>query len=404
MNWKQHYDQRCVDAETALRHIKPGSRIVFGHCIGEPMALVDTMTQNKEWFTDVEIVHMVAMGKGEYTLPEMAGHFRHNSFFVGGCTRKAVSEGRADFTPCFFYEIPKVFRSEEFNIDVALIQVSPPDKYGYVNLGVSVDYTTAAIEQADMVIAQVNVNMPVTFGDSFVHVSKIDWFVEHMEPLVELPLPKITDVEKQIGENCASLIEDGATLQLGIVNNSRKAIHKGKSIVSFLMGTKRLYDFVDRNPSIEMHPVDYVNDPTVVMQNSKMVSINSCVQVDLMGQVASESVGLKQISAVGGQVDFVRGANMAKDGKSIIAITSTAAGGKLSKIVPFLAQGAAVTTSRNDVNYVVTEYGVAHLKGKTLRERARQLIGIAHPNFRPMLTEEWETRFKKEYCESQEVV
>ncbi len=348
-----------MSAMTALKHIKTHSRVVFGHCIGEPMALVDTMVENKQWFKDVEIVHMVAMGKGEYTLPAMAGHFRHNSFFVGGCTRQAVSEGRADFTPCFFYELPSLFRSEDFHIDVAMVQVTPPDEYGYVNLGVSVDYTVAAIEQADLVIAQVNDQMPTTFGSSFVHVSDIDCFVKKSEPLVELPLPTITKVEREIGRNCANLIEDGATLQLGIgsipdavllflkdkkdlgvhsemlsdgvvglieegiVNNKQKTIHKGKTIVSFLMGTKRLYDFVDKNPSIEMHPVDYVNDPTVIMKNHKMVSINSCVQVDLMGQVASESVGLKQISAVGGQVDFIRGANMG-GGKSIIAIPSTA--------------------------------------------------------------------------------
>ncbi|MDD5017803.1 MAG: acetyl-CoA hydrolase/transferase C-terminal domain-containing protein [Eubacteriales bacterium] len=433
MDWKSYYQKRCVDAGTALKNIKSNSRIVFGHCIGEPMALVNTLVANKDWFSDIEIVHMVAMGKGEYTKPEMTGHFRHNSVFVGTCTRDAVKDGRADFTPCFFSELPALFRSDGFKIDVAMVQVAPPDEFGYVNLGVSVDYTVAAIEQADMVIAQVNENMPRTFGDAFVHVSEIDWFVEITEPLVELRPAVISDVEKKIGEYCASLIEDGSTLQLGIgsipdaillflknkkdlgihsemlsdgvvglieegiVNNSQKTMHKGKSVVSFLMGTKRLYDFVDCNPSIEMHPVDYVNNPTVIMRNYRMVSINSCVQVDLMGQVASESVGLKQISAVGGQVDFVRGANMARDGKSIIAIPATVDNGRFSKIVPFLDKGAAVTTSRNDVNYIVTEYGIAHLRGKTLRERSRLLINIAHPDFRPMLIEEHEKRFNQKF-------
>ena len=433
MNWESHYKNRSISGIEAIKKIKSGSRVVLGHCIGEPMDLVDTLVDNKNSFTDVEIVHMVAMGKGEYTKPGMEAHFRHNSVFVGACTRDAVYEGRADFTPCFFYELPGLFRSDDFHIDVAMVQVAPPDRFGYVNLGVSVDYTLAAIEQADIVIAQVNKNMPRTFGDAFVHVSKIDWFVEKSQPLVELKPPKISEVEKKIGEHCASLIEDGATLQLGIgsipdavllflkdkndlgihsemlsdgivglieegiVNNSRKSIHRGKSVVSFLMGTKRLYDFVNGNPSIEMYPVDYVNNPTVIMKNHKMVSINSCVQVDLMGQVASESVGLRQISAVGGQVDFVRGASMGIDGKSIIAIPSTAGKGKVSKIVPFLDPGAAVTTSRNDVNYIVTEYGIAHLKGQTLRERARRLINISHPDFRPNLIDEFRKRFNQKF-------
>ncbi len=433
MGWQSYYQNNCVSAEEALKSIKPGSRVVLGHCIGEPMSLVDTMVENKYWFSDIEIVHMVAMGKGAYTLPEMKGHFRHNSFFVGACTRQAVLEGRADYTPCFFYEFPKIIRSQEFKVDVALIQVTPPNEFGYVSLGVSVDYTSAAVEQAELVIAQVNDQMPETFGGSYVHVSDIDCFVEKSEVLAELAPPQITDIEKEIGRHCASLVEDGSTLQLGIgsipdavllflkdkkdlgvhsemlsdsvvdlieegvVNNRCKSINKGKTIVSFLMGTKRLYDFVNRNPFVEMQPVDYVNDPTVIMQNHKMVSVNSCVQVDLMGQVASESVGIKQISGVGGQVDFIRGANMAKDGKSIIAISSTAGNGRFSKIVPLLDEGAAITTSRNDVSYVVTEYGIAHLKGKTLRERARQLINIAHPDFRPMLTEEWEKRFKQKF-------
>ena len=433
MDWKAEYNAKCVSAEQALKHIRPHSRVVFGHCIGEPMALVDAMVKNYKQFVDVEIVHMVAMGKGEYCKPHMKGHFRHNSFFVGACTRDAVNDGRADFTPCFFSQLPGLLCSEEFKVDAAMVQVTPPDENGYGSLGVSVDYTKAAVEQAEVVIAQVNENMPRTMGRSSVHVSEIDWFVQISEPLIELTPPEISDVEKQIGKNCADLIENGATLQLGIgslpdavllflkdkrnlgihsemlsdgvveliesgvVNNAAKTIHNGKTVVSFLMGTRKLYDFVDGNESIEMYPVDYVNDPTVIMKNHKMVSVNSCVQVDLMGQVASESVGSKQISAVGGQVDFVRGANMAVGGKSIIAIPSTAGSGRFSKIVPILDEGATVTTSRNDVNYIVTEYGAAQLKGKTLRQRARSLIEIAHPKFRPMLITEWEKRFSESF-------
>lgn len=432
-NWQQYYESRLISAEDALKKIKPGSRVILGHCVGEPAGLVEVMVKNKDWFRDIEIVHMVAMGKGQYTLPEMEGYFKHNSFFVGTCTRDSVFKGFADYTPCFFHEVPKVFRSKGFKLDVALVQVTPPDKFGYISLGVSADYTVAAVQEADIVIAQVNENMPKTYGDTYIHISEVDYFVEITEPLIELIPSKITDIEKKIGENCASLIENGSTLQLGIgsipdavliflkdkkdlgihsemlsdgvidlieqgiVNNRCKTLHKGKSIVSFIMGTKKLYDYIDDNNSIEMHVVDYINDPTVIMKNYRMVSINSCVQVDLMGQVASESIGLKQISGVGGQVDFVRGASMADGGKSIIAISSTAAGGKISKIVPFLDQGTAVTTSRNDVDYIITEYGIAHLKWKTLRQRAKLLIDIAHPDFRPMLIEEWEKRFRRSF-------
>jgi 4-hydroxybutyrate CoA-transferase len=373
------------------------------------------------------------MGKGEYTKPEMAPHFRHNAFFVGASTRDAVNEGRGDFTPCFFSEIPRLFRSGSMPVDVALIQLSRPDEHGYCSFGVSNDYTKPAAECAKLVIAEVNDQMPRTMGDCFIHVSEVDYFVETSNPIVELKPPKIGDVERAIGQNCASLIEDGSTLQLGIgaipdavllflkdkkdlgihsemfsdgvvelveagvITNKRKTLHKGKMVVTFLMGTKRLYDFVDNNPSVEMYPVDYVNDPYVIRQNYKMVSINSCIQVDFMGQVASESIGLKQFSGVGGQVDYVRGAGMAEGGKSIIAMPSTASGGKISRIVPLLDEGSAVTTSRNDVQYIVTEYGVAELRGKTLKQRAKSLIQIAHPDFRPQLIEEWEKRFKSKF-------
>lgn len=433
MRWQEYYKERCINAEEAVLKIKSGDRVAFGHAVGEPTALIDVMVQNKDKYKNVEIVHMVGMGKGEYCQPGMEEYFWHNSLFVGSPAREPIFNGIGDYTPCYFSEIPSLFTDGYLPLDVAMVQVSPPDKYGFVSLGVSIDYTRTAIENAKLVIAQVNDQMPRTHGDTFVHVSEIDWFVEYSYPIIELKPAKITDVERAIGEYCASLIENGSTLQLGIgslpdavllflndkkdlgihsemlsdgvidliesgvVNNKKKTLHKGKIVVSFLMGTRRLYDFADDNPMIHMAPVDYVNDPYVIAQNDKMVAINSCVQVDLMGQVASESVGLKQISAVGGQVDFVRGANISKGGKSIIAMPSTAAGGKISKIVPFLDKGAAVTTNRNDVRYIVTEYGIAFMKGKTLRERARALINIAHPDFRPQLIEEWKARFKAEF-------
>ncbi len=433
MGWQDHYKSRCIGAEEALSKIKSGDRIVFGHAVGEPSALIDVLVRNKNNYRDIEIVHMVCMGKGEHCKPEMAPHFRHNSLFVGGLARDAIFEGRGDFTPCHFSQIPQLFAERLLPLDVALLQVSPPDKHGYVSLGVSVDYGKAAVQGAKMTIVQVNDQMPRTLGDTFIHVSQIDYFVELSYPVIELAPITISDVEKRIGENCAELINDGDTMQLGIgalpdalllflkdkkdlgihsemisdgvvgliehgvINNSKKTLHKDKIVVSFLMGTKKLYDYADDNPAFYMAPVDYVNDPYIIAKNNNMVSINSCVQVDLMGQVASESIGLKQISATGGQVDFVRGANMSPGGRSIIALPSTINNGKVSKIVPFMDQGAAVTTLRNDVHYIVTEYGIAYLKGQTLRERARRLINIAHPDFRPMLIEEWQRRFGKSF-------
>jgi 4-hydroxybutyrate CoA-transferase len=434
LEWKSIYESKLVSAEVAVKHIKSGNRVVVQHAAGEPLTLVDAMVKNKDEYKDVEIVHLVALGKGEYTMPEMSGKFTHNALFVGASTRKSVNDARADFTPCFFSEVPKMFKENYLPVDVALIQVTPPDAHGFCSLGVSVDYTKGAAECAKVVIAQVNAKMPRTFGESLIHVSEIDYIVEASEQILQINPPKITEIERAIGENCAKLVEDGSTLQLGIgaipdavlmflkdkkdlgihsemisdgvldlieagvITNKMKSIHKGKIVVTFLMGTQRLYDFIDNNPMIEMYPVDYVNNPMVVAKNYKMVCINSCIQVDLMGQVCAESIGLRQFSGVGGQVDFGRGASMGENGKSIIAMPSTAAHGKISRIVSLLDEGAAVTTSRNDVHYIVTEYGIANLKGKTLKERARALISIAHPDFRSQLTEEWEKRFNCKYC------
>lgn len=428
------YMKKVCTPKEAVSHIRSGDRVVVDHACGEPVVLTDAMVEYADEFgyTDVEVVHMVAMGKAEYCKPGMEKHFWHNGLFLGKTTSGAVYEGRGDFTPVYFSDIPDLLR---YTIppDVALIQVSKPDKHGYCSLGVSCDYTISVTHDARTVIAQVNDRMPRTFGDTFVHISEIDYIVEKDEQLIQLYPPKIGEVQKAIGENVAGLINDGDCLQLGIgaipdavlmflkdkkhlgihsemfsdgvvdlinegiIDNSMKRIHKGVSVVTFLMGTDKLYDFVDENPKILMMPVDYVNDPRVICQIDNMVSINSCVEVDLQGQVASESIGLRQISAVGGQVDFVRGANMSKGGRAIMAIPATAAGGKASRIVPFLKQGAAVTTSRCDVNYVVTEYGVAQLKGKTLRDRARALINVAAPQFRDELKEEFTKRFHEEW-------
>ena len=428
MDWKSVYKERLATADSAVRHIKSGDRISIGHAVGEPSYLIDALVRNREHYTNVEITHMISMGKAEYAQPGMERHFRHIAQFVGGATRETIKAGHGDFVPCFFSQIPYQLDTT-LKPDVAMIHLSPPDEHGYCSFGVSVDYTKRSAEVAPLVIAQINRYMPRTLGDAFIHVSDIDIIVEHDAPIIELPPPKITKVEKAIGENCAKLIRDGDCLQLGIgaipdavllflrekkhlgihsemfsdgvvelveagvIDNSEKNLHNGKMVATFLMGTKRLYDFVHNNPSVAMYPATYTNDPLVAGQNDNLVSINSCIQVDFLGQVCSEMVGTTQISAVGGQVDFVRAASISKGGRSIIAMTSTAAAGKISKIVPFLDQGAAVTTSRNDVEYVVTEYGIANLKYHTVRERAKRLIGIAHPDFRAELISAFEQRF-----------
>lgn len=432
MTWKTWYKEHLFTPEQAVQQIKSGQRVVVAHACGEPSIILDALVANAAQYENVEIIHMVAMGKAAYCQPQYDKNFHHNAFFLGGSTRAAAAEGRVDFTPVYFSEIPSLLR-EDLRPNVTLLQCSPPDAHGYVSLGVSVDYTKPAAEASDLVIAQVNQNMPRTLGDSFLHVTQIGCLVEADTPVIELAPPKIGDVERAIGENVASLVRDGDTLQLGIgaipdavllflkekndlgihtemfsdgvvelveagvITNKAKTLHRGQSVATFLMGTRRLYDYVNNNPAVAMYPVDYVNDPYVIGQNDNLVSINSCVQVDIMGQVVSTSAGLRQISGVGGQVDFVRGANLSKGGRAIMAMPSTAGKGKISKIVPFLDQGSAVTTTRNEVNYVITEYGIAKLKGKSLRQRAEALIRIAHPDFRDELTAEFRRRYPRDY-------
>jgi acyl-CoA hydrolase/GNAT superfamily N-acetyltransferase len=386
---------------------------------------------------DIEVVHLLTFGIADYVDDDFLGHFRHNAYFIGGNVRKAVQEGRADYTPIFLHEIPELMRSGQRPTDVALLQVTPPDRHGYCSLGIHVDIQMAAIETAKLLIAEVNPNMPRTFGDSIVHISRFDSLVEVDTPLLELPSLEPDETSIRIGGNIADLIEHGSTLQLGIgnipnavlkfmtekrhlgihtemisdgcisliengnIDNSRKTLHRGKTIVSFIMGTRKLYDLVDDNPSIEFYPSDYANDPRVICRNDKMVAINSALQVDLTGQVCSDSIGYKFYSGIGGQVDFIRGAAMSKNGKPIIALPSTAKGGAISRIVPTLDEGAGVVTSRGDVHYVVTEYGIAYLHGKTIRERALALINIAHPDYRGELLDFVRT---KHYVQADEAV
>ncbi|MDO4271174.1 MAG: acetyl-CoA hydrolase/transferase C-terminal domain-containing protein [Eubacteriales bacterium] len=429
MDWRSYYKEHTMTPEQAVSVIQDGDRVVFGHAVGEPIVFQRTMARMAEQFHNVEVAHMVYLGSGEYLQPGMESHFRHNALFVGGLARKPIAENRADYTPAFFSDVPRMFRDGTLPVDVFAFTCSPPDERGYISLGLSCDYGAQAVKSAKTVIAEVNPNMPRTYGESFVHVSEIDGFLSSWEPLPESAPTKIGEIDRQIGEHIAGLVRDGDCLQLGIgalpdavcsflgdkkdlglhtemisdgvlpllesgvINGKRKQRDIGKVTVTFLMGTRKLYDFVDNNPIIEMLPVDVCNNPAVISQNDNVLSVNSCVEVDLMGQVCAEAIGLRQISGIGGQMDFVRGANLSKGGRSIIALHSTTSDGKTSKIVPTLTLGAPVTTSRCDVGYIVTEYGVAQLRGQTLRERARRLIAIAHPDFREALWEEFERRF-----------
>ena len=428
-DWQKLYASKLVTADDAVKHIPNGSRVFFGHAANEPPVLVDALVRNYEQFQNLEIVHWVPMGKGEYCQPKMAGHMRHNAMFVGGATRKAVQEGRADYTPFFYHQSTRFFSDGTFPIDVALISVTPPDQHGYVSLGVSVGGTKPAALNAKLVIAQVNDQMPRTMGDSFLHISQLSCCVEASTPLPELGGGVIGATEEAIGRNIAGLVEDGSTLQLGIgtipdavlkfledkkdlgihsemfsdgvvdlyekgiITGANKTLDKGKMVAAFLMGSKKLYDFVDNHPDVLMKTVDYVNNPAVICQNPKVVAINSCLQVDFNGQVNSESMGAKQFSGIGGQLDYVRGAAMCPDGKAILAMPSTAKHGEVSRIVPVFEPGTTVTTTRTDAQYIVTEYGVANLRGKSLRQRAKLLIEIAHPKFREQLWAAYRERY-----------
>ncbi len=428
MDWKESYRTKVSSAADAIKAIKDNDYVVFSHAAGVPEIVAGELMAKRENYHNVHIYHMLSIGKGEYLRPDAETHFRHITNFVGANSRQAVAENRADFFPCFFKDVPGVL-GDIFPVDLAVVQVSLPDENGFCSFGVSCDYTKAAARKASVVIAEMNELMPRVGGNNMIHISEMDYIIPCKYFLPEIPVPEITGVEKEIGKYCASLIEDGSTLQLGIgaipdavllflkdkkdlgihtemfsdsvvdlvksgvITGRRKTLHREKLVATFLMGTKKLYDFVNHNPDVELYPVDYVNDPWIIAKNENMVSVNSCIEVDLTGQVASESMGLKQFSGTGGQVDYVRGAALAPGGKSIMAMPSTAAKGKVSRIVPFLSEGAAVTTSRNDVDYIVTEYGIAKLRGKTLRQRAENLINIAHPDFRESLRQEFNKRF-----------
>jgi 4-hydroxybutyrate CoA-transferase len=421
MAWVEQYRSKVVSADEAVKSIKSGNRIFLtGNCSVPKIALAALVKRAHE-LQNVEICHALTIGSADYVAPEMEGHLRVNALFIGHNVRKAVQEGRADFTPVLLSEFPFLFKEGYLPLDVAIVHLSPPDEHGFCSFGVEVGLSKSIAEASKIVIAEVNEQMPRTLGDSFVHVNKIDYIIPVNYPLPEVPMGSDGDeVVEQIASNIAELIPDGATMQMGIgaipdavlkylydkkdlgvhtelfsdgvidlveagvLTNARKTLHPGKIIAGFILGNKRLYDWVHNNPLIEFHRTEYVNDPFIIAKNDLMVAINSAIEIDLTGQVCSDSIGPKLYSGVGGQLDFIYGASRSKGGVPIIAIPSKAK--SFSRIVGMLKQGAGVVTTRNHVHYVVTEYGVAELYGKTIRERATNLIRIAHPEFREELT------------------
>jgi len=427
MNLKKIYESRVVTAEEAVRHIHSNNRLFLtGNC-SVPQTVLSALVDYAPELENVEICQALTVGPADYVKPGMEEHLRVNTMFISGNIRKAVQEGRADFTPVLLSEYPLLFKNKVLPLDVALIHVSPPDEHGFCSLGVEVGLTKSPAESAKIIIAEVNQQMPRTLGDSFIHVSRLNYIVP-----VDYPLPEMTmggegasEITEKMAGSIADLIPDGATMQMGIgaipdavlkylfekkdlgihtelfsdgvidlfeagvLTNARKTLHPGKILAGFIIGTRRLYEWVDDNPLIELHPTEYVNDPFVIAQNERQVALNSAIEVDLTGQVCADSIGPKLYSGVGGQLDFIYGASRSKGGVPIIALPSTTTlrdGTRISRIVPMLNQGAGVVTTRNHVHYVVTEYGVANLYGLTIRQRAKSLIKIAHPDFREDLT------------------
>ncbi len=422
MNYKQLYPDKIVDAATAVSHINRGSRVFIGTGCGEPQQLIKAMI-NDSTIQDIMVFQMLSSTFSQYVDDEsFRRRFSLKLFFISDSMRKAAFEGKIDYIPAYLSRIPRMFASQRIGLDVALVQVSPPDKFGYCSLGVSVDITRSGLENARLVIAQVNPQMPRTWGDSFVHVDEIDWLVPFEEPLVEmLPAAKDSEIARRIGHFVSQLVDDGATLQVGfghlpyaimpyldnkrdlglhtqlitdgllplfeknVITNKKKTLLPGRVVASLCMGSKKLYDYVDNNPAFYFRSSEFVNDPTVIARNDQLVSISSALEVDVTGQICSDSMGYMFYSGIGDQVDFLRGSAMSKGGFSIVALPSTAQNGAVSRIVSHLSEGAGVATTRGDVNFVITEYGIAELQGKSIYQRVMELAQIAHPKFREQL-------------------
>lgn len=438
MTWQEIYQSKLTTADEAIKLIHDNDKIVVGFGCGEPLHIERALESHYKEYNNVEIINMLTLVESPWSADELKGHIKLNTLFASKSTRAAINSGNSEFTTSHFYEIPDIIENY-ICPRVSVVMVSPPDEHGYVSFGTTVDYAKGTTDHCEVVIAQVNKYMPRTFGNAIKHVRDFTCFVEHDEPLPEVLSGEVSAVDMEIGKYCAQLINDGDCLQLGIgsipnavclqltdkkdlglhselvgdgvvpllesgvINNKKKQTNKGRTVLGAAFGSKILCDYINNNPSVELHPIDYVNNPIEIAKNDNMVSINSCLQVDLLGQVVSDTIGLSQFSAVGGQVDFVRGATMSKGGRSIIAMPSTARGGTVSRIVPIITEGSAVTTPRNDVNYVVTEYGIAQLKGKTLKERTKALIRIAHPAFRLQLMLEYKKRFGEEPFTDEEI-
>lgn len=409
-----------VSPQEAVKIIKSNDRVYIHAAAAAPQALINAMTERSDELRNVEICQLHTEGDAPYANPELRKSFHVNSFFIGPNVRHTIAAGNGSYTPVFLSELPILFKRNIIDLDVTLIQVSPPDKHGYCSLGVSIEATLAAIENANHVIAQINPQMPRTHGDGIIHISELDYFVEVDEPIHEVEWKETSGVEHKIGAFIAEMIEDKSTLQMGIgnipnavlqllgnhknlglhtemfsdgvidlilknvINGDYKGINPGRAMATFLMGSRKLYDYVDDNPFIELRSADFVNDIAVIRQNARMVAINSAIEVDLSGQVCADSIGTRYYSGVGGQMDFIRGASLSEGGKAIIALPSTTKKG-ISRIVPFLKKGAGVVTTRANVHYIVTEYGVANLYGKTIEKRVSALINIAHPSHREAL-------------------
>jgi acetyl-CoA hydrolase len=422
MSWLESYKSKLTTAEEAVKVIKSGDNVHIHPGCAEPISLVEAMTARAEELEDVRVWHLLTFGPAPYMAPEMAPHFRHMAYFTGGNARQAVNDGRAEYIPIYLYEIGNLMLEGFYDVDVVLCNVSPPDEHGFCSFGVGIDVTKPAAEKAQYVIAQINPQMPRALGDSFIHVRKLTHIVEIDEPLKEMPgAGYVSEKSMKIGGFIAELIEDGSTVQMGIgeipdavlaslgnhkdlgvhtemfsdgvmdlidggiVTNARKTLHRGKVIAGFVLGSRRLNEYIDNNPVFEFHPTYYVNDPFIIAQNEKQVAMNSAIEVDITGQVCSDSIGTRIYSGFGGQVDFIRGAAYSKGGKPVIALPATTKEDTISRIVDKLRPGAGVVTNRADVHYVVTEYGAASLHGRSLQERAREMIKIAHPAFREEL-------------------
>jgi len=426
--FKEKYPEKFLTESETFKCIHRGDRLFVGTGCGEPQYLLNALAEyvdaNPKAFFDAEVLQVWTLGVAPYAEPRFLRNFRHNSFFVGDNTRQAVNEGLADYTPIFLSQVPGLFYNGLIKIDVALVQASPPDRNGYMSLGVSVDITKAGVECASRVICQVNSNMPRVHGDTFVHIDEVDYLIDHDEPLLEYGAVVPDEIAQGIGKYVSRIVEDGDTIQVGygsipnaivanlegrkhlgvhtellsdgiadlmkkgVIDNCAKSIDRGKTVASFCMGTAETYKFISDNPSIEFRPIDYTNSPLVIAQNENMVAINSALAIDLTGQATAESIGHLFYSGIGGQADFMRGAVLAPNGKTILILQSTAEDGKTSRIVPSIQEGAGVTLTRGDVHYVVTEFGIAYLHGQNIRQRAMELISIAHPKFKPWLIEE----------------